>query len=90
MRKLNLLWTKNSHNKSQEDQARRVNHINNLMESSDTFREELGNILRPLMASSELSINYETPGWPYKRADKDGYNRAIRDILGIIGVDING
>jgi hypothetical protein len=28
--------------------------------------------------------NYESPSWPYLRADLDGYNRALTEVLQLI------
>lgn len=87
MTQLNNRWTRASRKEGGEKYDERTAHIESLMHSSDSFRGELGAILKDMMNSSEMSIAYDIPGWPYKRADQDGYNRALRTVLDIIGVD---
>lgn len=33
----------------------------------------------------EASINYESPAWAAKQADSNGYRRALRELIAVLG-----
>ena len=38
------------------------------------------------MKSKPLKSDYDCPAWPYKRADMDGHNRALTQVLSLINL----
>jgi len=43
--------------------------------------------LRAMLSLKEPKMDdYESPSWAYKRADQDGFNRAIKEVLNLINI----
>jgi hypothetical protein len=49
----------------------------------DSLQEILGSMLKENPASTD----YDSASWAYKQADRNGYNRAINQLLEIVNLD---
>lgn len=52
--------------------------------SSKDVLEKLENILKTKIKEVTLSEDYDNPSWAYKQADRNGYNRALTEVLNIL------
>ena len=59
-----------------------------LLSHSRRVLEVLESILeQELESSTKTKVeDYDSPSWAYRRADKDGYNRAIKRFLNLINL----
>ena len=53
---------------------------------SKPIRERLSEMLHERKRTSRVT-DYELAAWPYYRADADGYNRALTEVLALIKED---
>ena len=77
---MNTIWTK--HLRDKTDRAALEIAIRN----SNVCLETLSIVVNGKLKEPKLK-DYESPSWPYLRADLDGYNRALNEILSIITLD---
>lgn len=52
--------------------------------SSKDVLEKLEEIVKAKMKEVVLSEDYNNPSWAYKQADRNGYNRALTEVLNIL------
>jgi hypothetical protein len=52
--------------------------------SAKDVLEKLEEIMKSKMKEVVLSEDYENPSWAYKQADRNGYNRALTEVLNIL------
>lgn len=52
--------------------------------SSKDVLEKLESILKTKIKEITLSEDYDNPSWAYKQADRNGYNRALTEVLNIL------
>ena len=52
--------------------------------SSKDVLEKLENILKDKIKEVVLSDDYDSPSWAFKQADRNGYNRALTEVLNIL------
>jgi len=71
-----VVWTK--HLRTEE--ARK--NFENMLRGNVVVNERLIQILHEKRGSNQAKLaDYESPSWAYLQADKNGYDRAIKDIL---------
>ncbi len=51
---------------------------------SKNFREALTVLLEKKLKKFVQFEDYETPAWSHKAADRNGYNRALQEVLELI------
>ncbi len=73
-------WTK--HLKDKKDKEAFEVVVRNSKIALERLEDIIKSKERKLKASS-----YESPSWPFFRADQDGYNRALDEILEILNLD---
>ena len=76
-----MIWL--SHLKEEEDRKKFKEYILN----STSLWERLGAILADKIPESTKE-NYSKGSWAYYQADQNGYNRALKEIISILPVDI--
>lgn len=52
--------------------------------SAKDVLEKLEEIVKTKMKEVVLSEDYDNPSWAYKQADRNGYNRALTEVLNIL------
>lgn len=52
--------------------------------SAKDVLEKLEEIVKSKMKDIILSEDYDNPSWAYKQADRNGYNRALTEVLNIL------
>lgn len=52
--------------------------------SAKDVLQKLEEIVKNKMKEVVLSDDYENPSWAYKQADRNGYNRALTEVLNIL------
>jgi hypothetical protein len=52
--------------------------------SAKDVLEKLEEIVKTKMKEVILSEDYDNPSWAYKQADRNGYNRALTEVLNIL------
>jgi len=52
--------------------------------SAKDVLEKLELIVQGKMKEVVLSEDYDNPSWAYKQADRNGYNRALTEVLNIL------
>lgn len=52
--------------------------------SAKDVLEKLELIVQSKMKDVVLSEDYDNPSWAYKQADRNGYNRALTEVLNIL------
>ncbi len=52
--------------------------------SSRDVLERLSQILKDKQTEVVLSTDYDNPSWAYKQADRNGYDRALTEVINLI------
>ena len=52
--------------------------------SSKDVLEKLEKIINDKIKDVVLADDYDNPSWAYKQADRNGYNRALTEVLNIL------
>lgn len=58
---------------------------NDLVRGIDAF-ERLQKVLEKKLRDRVPADDYETPSWAFKQADRNGYERAIKEVLDLIDI----
>jgi hypothetical protein len=74
---MKTIWFMDLPKDQQEDFKKQVS-------SSKDVLEKLENILKTKIKEVTLSEDYDNPSWAYKQADRNGYNRALTEVLNIL------
>lgn len=78
MRNINTAWTKGI----KDPEAKKA--FESLLRNSTTVNSKLVDILKEFYDKEENSIeDYDSAAWAYKAADRNGYRRAIRQVLSL-------
>ncbi len=58
------------------------------VEGSEKVLDKAVQILYNMIMESEkvLSADYDSPSWAYKQADRNGYVRALKDVINILKI----
>lgn len=54
--------------------------------SSRDVLERLQQILEDKQTEVVLSTDYDNPSWAYKQADRNGYDRALTEVINLINM----
>ena len=65
-----------------EAKTKRLAEIKSYQNAFDSLAE----VLEGSMVIDSSVNDYESPSWAYKRADQDGYNRAVRQIIKLLNI----
>lgn len=52
--------------------------------SSKDVLEKLEKIIKDKIKEVVLTEDYDNPSWAFKQADRNGYNRALTEVLNIL------
>ena len=63
-----------------EAKTKRMTEIKSYQNAFDSLSE----VLEGSFIADPSVSEYENPSWAYKRADTDGYNRAIRQVMKLL------
>jgi hypothetical protein len=74
---MKTIWFMDLPKDQQEDFKKQVS-------SSKDVLEKLESILKTKIKEITLSEDYDNPSWAYKQADRNGYNRALTEVLNIL------
>ncbi len=74
---MKTIWFMDLPKDQQEDFKKQVS-------SSKDVLEKLESILKTKIKEVTLSEDYDNPSWAYKQADRNGYNRALTEVLNIL------
>lgn len=55
----------------------------NVRQSADVL-EQLTNILESLKPKEAVDVDYDSPSWSHKQAHRNGYARALTDVLELL------
>lgn len=74
-------WFKGCKTKEEKDKVRQI-----IMSNRDGL-ERLQEILEPMLKETIPTVDYDSPSWAYKQADRNGYNRALTTVLELINLN---
>ena len=74
-------WYKECKTKDDKNKVRQT--ILSNRESLDRLKE----ILEPMLKGVQPANDYDKPSWAFKQADRNGFNRALTDVLDLIKLD---
>lgn len=74
---MKTIWFMDLPKDQQEDFKRQVSSAKDVL-------EKLEEILKNKLKEVVLSEDYDNPSWAYKQADRNGYNRALTEVLNIL------
>ena len=74
---MKTIWFMDLPKDEQEDFKRQV-------KSSKDVLEKLEKIINDKTKEIVLATDYDNPSWAYKQADRNGYNRALSEVLNIL------
>lgn len=79
MANLSLVWTKSFNTQEGKD------NFESLLRNSTTVNTRLVDILKEMKQTNakSLTTDYDSPSWAFKQADKNGYDRALTEILAL-------
>ena len=76
---MKLTWFNNLPKDKQEGFKKQIN-------SSRDVLERLQQILEAKKTEVVLSTDYDNPSWAYKQADRNGYDRALTEVINLINM----
>lgn len=74
---MKTIWFMDLPKDQQEGFKKQVNSAKDVL-------EKLEQIIRDKTKEITLSDDYDSPSWAYKQADRNGYNRALTEVLNIL------
>jgi len=57
------------------------------VKSAKDVLEKLEQIVKHKIKEIVVSDDYDSPSWAFKQADRNGYNRALTEIINILNLD---
>jgi hypothetical protein len=57
------------------------------VKSAKNVLEKLEQIVKSRLKEIVVIEDYDSPSWAYKQADRNGYNRALTEIINILNLD---
>jgi hypothetical protein len=76
---MKLSWFSHLPRDQQEGFKKQIN-------SSRDVLERLIKILEDKQTEVVLSTDYESPSWAYKQADRNGYDRALTEVINLLNM----
>lgn len=74
-------WFKGCKTQEQKDKVRQ-----SIMSNRDSLLH-LESILESMLEDRPTTMDYDSPSWSHKMADRIGYNRALTQVLDLINLD---
>ena len=74
-------WYKDCQTQSQKDARKQI-----ILSSSEGLLQ-LEKILESMLEDRPTTMDYDSPSWSHKMADRIGYNRALTQVLDLINLD---
>ena len=65
-----------------EAKTKRIAEIKSYQNAFDSLAE----VLEGFIVVDPAKNDYDSPSWAYKRADQDGHNRVVRQIIKLLNV----
>ena len=57
------------------------------VKSAKNVLDKLEQIVNSKIKEIVINTDYDSPSWAYKQADRNGYNRALTEIINILHLD---
>jgi hypothetical protein len=57
------------------------------VKSAKSVLDKLEQIVNSKIKEIVITNDYDSPSWAYKQADRNGYNRALTEIINILHLD---
>jgi hypothetical protein len=57
------------------------------VKSAKNVLDKLEDIVRSRLKDIVVTEDYDSPSWAFKQADRNGYNRALMEIINILNLD---
>lgn len=57
------------------------------VKSAKNVLDKLEDIVRSRLKDIVVTEDYDSPSWAFKQADRNGYNRALTEIINILNLD---
>ena len=76
---MNSVWTKHLKDKADKDALEQT------IRNSNVCIDAITRVVEGKKKEPKLK-DYDSPSWPYLRADLDGYNRALNELLLILDI----
>ena len=57
------------------------------VKSAKSVLDKLEQIVNSKIKEIVIANDYDSPSWAYKQADRNGYNRALTEIINILHLD---
>lgn len=76
---MKLTWVSHLPKDQQEGFKKQIN-------SAQDILERLQQILEDKRTKVVLSTDYDNPSWAYKQADRNGYDRALTEVINLINM----
>lgn len=76
---MKLTWVSHLPKDQQEGFKKQIN-------SAQDILERLQQILEDKRTEVVLSTDYDNPSWAYKQADRNGYDRALTEVINLINM----
>lgn len=57
------------------------------VKSAKNVLDKLEQIVKSRLKEIVVIEDYDSPSWAYKQADRNGYNRALTEIINILNLD---
>lgn len=57
------------------------------VKSAKNVLDKLEDIVRSRLKEIVVTEDYDSPSWAFKQADRNGYNRALTEIINILNLD---
>lgn len=77
---MKTIWFMDLPKDEQEDFKREVKSAKNVL-------DKLEQIVNSRIKEIVVANDYDSPSWAYKQADRNGYNRALTEIINILHLD---
>jgi len=76
---MKITWVNHLPKDQQEDFKKQVRSARDVL-------ERLKQILQEKKTEVVLSTDYDNPSWAYKQADRNGYDRALTEVINLINM----
>jgi hypothetical protein len=57
------------------------------VKSAKNVLDKLEDIVKSRLKDIVVTEDYDSPSWAFKQADRNGYNRALMEIINILNLD---
>jgi hypothetical protein len=78
---MKAIWFKDCKTKEEKEKLKQS------ILSQKEVLDRLKGILEPMLKGVQPANDYDKPSWAFKQADRNGFNRALTDVLDLIKLD---